>query len=363
MSKLKVSGAVEYDWGKWIDGGFTLGGQEINYQEKDLFLDVTSDNGLWIRLGNQIVARGELESVKITDVVNPIDVSSPGQVEFKDIRLQVPALFVSVPVGNSTAELILTNKAGSDQLGTVEPGSAFDYSILNQEIFSLLPNGANVLVEEMEPSDTWELIGRVNFKLNGGDISFIAGEINWNQSTLQEIKDTDDISMNYGYDRVDIIGISGNIARGNYLLKYEAALNDGRKFQKINPLEGSSYHREVIAGVGLEYSGLDDTIISFEANNSNIRNYLSDLLVDENENGFIIQGRWSGLNNLLNITGAFNKLSGDNSTISTFFVEYDLSDAIQLDGRIIIYDAKDSSDLLYNFQDQDVVKASIKYSF
>ena len=101
-----------------------------------------------------------MESVKITDIVNPIDISAPGQVEFKDIRIQVPAMFISAPVGNSTAEVILTNEAGPDKVGTGEPGSAFDYSILNAQLFASLPDGTTVQTEEREPNKTWEVVGK-----------------------------------------------------------------------------------------------------------------------------------------------------------------------------------------------------------
>ena len=41
----------------------------------------------------------------------------------------------------------------------------------------------------------------------------------------------------------------------------------------------------------------------------------------------------------------------------------ELTDDVKLDARLIIYDASSSSDLFYNFKDQDVVKGSLKYSF
>ena len=362
-SKIKVSGVVDYDWGSWLKDAYALGGADMNFELKDLFLDLTSDKGLWIRLGNQILARGELESVKITDIVNPIDISAPGQVEFKDIRVQVPALFVSAPLGNATAEVILTNEAGSDKLGTAELGSAFDFSILNNQILASLPDGTSVQIEEREPNKTWEAIGRVNYKINGGDISVTAGEINWNQTSLQAIAESVPLVMQYGFDRVKVFGLSGNVVRGNYLFRYEAALNGGRKFQNVNPLIGWSEHQELVSGVGLDYSGLSSAVLSFEINNSNIVNYSRGLLPDENETGFIAQARWSGLNDLLSLYGAFSKLSGDNSTISTLFAEYELTDNIKLDARIVLYDASSNSDLFYNFKDQDVIRGSIKYSF
>ena len=362
-SKIKMSGVADYNWGSWIDNAYSFGGHDINFELKDFFLDLTVDNGTWIRFGNQIIARGELESVKITDIINPIDISSPGQVEFKDLRIQIPALFVSVPLENATAEVILTNNAGIDVLGTEEAGSAFDYSIINDRILTLLPVDESVLRVERKPSQDLEAIGRLNYKFNGGDISFIIGEINWNQTSLQYVGGTEPLLMEYGVDRVKLIGISGNFVSGNYLFKYETALNDGRKFQRINPLLEWSEHQQVVTGVGLEYNGFSDTVLSLEVNGSNIIKYTSDLSVDENEEGFIVQARWSGLNDLLSIYGSYNQLIGDNSTISTLFVEYNLTDDVKLDGRLVVYDANSISDLFYNFKDQDVVRTSITYSF
>ena len=135
--------------------------------------------------------------------------------------------------------------------------------------------------------------------------------------------------MQYGFDRVKVLGLSGNVVRGNYLVRYEAALNDGRKFQNLDPLIGWSEHEELVSGFGLEYSGLSDAVLSFEINNSNIVNYSRSLLPDENQTGFIVQARWNGLNDLLSVYGAFNRFAGDNSTISTLFAEYELTDDIK----------------------------------
>ena len=79
--------------------------------------------------------------------------------------------------------------------------------------------------------------------------------------------------------------------------------------------------------------------------------------------GYLIQARWSGFNDLLSVYGVFNKLSGDESSIANLFIEYDLSDSLQVDGRLVIYDAKYVSDLFNTFKDQDVIKAALKYTF
>jgi len=362
-SKIKFSGVINYDWGTWRNGAYSLGDTKADFDLNDFFLDLTLDSGLWLRLGNQIVARGEIDSIKITDLVNPVDLSAPGQVELKDIRMQVPALLVSMPVGNATGELIFTNDAGSDKLGSESPGSAFDFSILNSQIFALLPEGASVVLTDEEPQKSWEAIGRLNYKLNGGDFSMTAGEVNWNQSNIQTVIEGVPLQLAYGYDRVKVLGVSGNFVRSDYLFKYETALRDGGKFQATEPFAPWIEHKEIAAAVGLDYSGLPETVLSAEFNTSNILNYSDALARDKSESGYLLQARWTGYNNLLSVYGAYNKFTTDDSSTATIFIEYDLTDSIRLDGSFVFYDAKSQEDLLFSFKDQDVVKASVRYSF
>ena len=361
--KVKASGLVDYEWGSWRNDAYSLGDMSANFELKDLFLDLTTDSGLWVRIGNQILARGEFDTIKMTDVINPIDLSAPAQVELKDIRMQVPALFLSVPVGAVTTELIVTHDAGFDKFGTLGPGSSFDFSLLTQQSLVLLSENVSVVSEELEPNKSWEAVSRVNYKLNGGDVALTFGEVNWNQNSLHSIKESSTIIMEYGYDRVKVVGLSGNLARSDYLFRYETALHEGRKFQTIDPLLAWAEHKQIVAAIGLEYNGFSDTVLSAEINNANIVNHTDALTNDENEVGYLMQARWSGFNDLLSLYGAFNKLSGDNSSIANLFIEYDLSDSLQLDGKLIIYDANSISDLFNTFKNQDVIKASLKYSF
>ena len=362
-SKIKFSGVVNYDWGNWRNGSYSLGDTKANFELNDFFLDLTLDSGLWLRLGNQIIARGEVDSAKITDVVNPVDLSAPAQVELKDIRMQVPALLISAPLGNATAELTITNDAGPDKLGSQVPGSAFDFSILDSQILALLPEGTNIVSVDKSPDKSWEVVGRLNYKLNGGDVSLTAGEVNWNQKSLQAVFQSLPLQLVYGQDRSRVIGISGNFVRNDYLFKYETVLRDGNKFQNTDPFTAWTEQKEIAAAVGFDYSGLADTVFSAEFNSTSILNYSDSLARDESESGYLLQASWTGYNNLLSVYGAHNKLTGDDSSTTMIVIEYDVTDNIQIDGRFIIYEARSEDDFLYFFRDQDVVKASVKYNF
>lgn len=365
--KVKLSGLADYEWGSWKNDAYSLGDTQVNIELKDLFVDVIADSGLWLRAGKQIIARGEVDSIKATDIINPVDISIPGQLEFKDIRMQVPAVLVSAPIKNATVEFVLTADAGADKLGA--PGSAFDLSLA--QVTYDLPPGGSLIPEESDPEKSWEAVTRVNYKLNGGDFSALVGEVNWNKRSLRAVSgvclDTCDNGinyiMNYDYDRVKIFGISGNLAKNDYLFKYEVALNDGRKFKTVDPMAAWSAHKESIFAVGVEYAGVSDIVLSAEINSSNILNYSRNIAASENSIGYLLQVRWSGFNELFSVYWAFNKLTGDDSSITTLFLEYDLTDNVQLDGRIILYEAKSDTDFLHMFRNQDVAKMSVKYSF
>ncbi len=354
-TKIKVSGLARLDWGNLINGQYSIGQSKLDLELKDFFIDAMLDSGLWIRLGSQIITRGQLEAVKITDIINPTDLSAPGQIDIKDMRTQVPALFVSVPMGEAILELAAIFDAGSDNF--TSRANSFDPNIM--------ANAQGIFLKNLEPDNKWETVARLNYQLNGADISFVAADFNWNQLSARTLTLNEDIGvMEYAPDRVTMFGFSGNVVRNDYLLKNEVALYDGRSFQKDSALELPWVsRRQLVTALGLEYNGISDTTLLAEVNMANILDYNQILAAEEYESGYLLQIRWSGLNELLNIFGAFNKLNGDNSSVTTVSVEYDLTDNVQLDSRIVLYNANSDKDFLFPFKNHDVIKASIKYSF
>ena len=121
--KIKVSGVAQYEWGEWVNDAYSLGGSDIELELRDLFVDIAQESGVWIRVGNQIIARSQIDTLKITDVVNPLDLSTPGLVDFKDLRIQVPAVLLSAPVGNTNVELIAIYDGGGNKNAPLAPES------------------------------------------------------------------------------------------------------------------------------------------------------------------------------------------------------------------------------------------------
>ena len=161
-----------------------------------------------------------------------------------------------------------------------------------------------------------------------------------------------------------MVGLNGNLARGDFLLKYEAANITGASFLKINPadLPGSKKNQNVL-GFGFDYSGVNNLILGYETNLRSILNHTNDLIVSKSSIGHALQARWTGVNDTININANLNRFEGEKSTIASLVTSYKPRDGLTLFARYVQYDAFETSDTLYPYKKQDVIILSSEYSF
>ena len=81
----KIGGNLLYSWGKWKNNKFQTDENKSTFKIKDFYLDYYPSDLIWLRLGNQIIARGQLDNLSITDTINPRDLSVPGQGNFQSL--------------------------------------------------------------------------------------------------------------------------------------------------------------------------------------------------------------------------------------------------------------------------------------
>lgn len=354
--KIKISGISKLDWGQFKDGEFFFSGIKRSSLIKDAYLDYNGEKGLWARLGNQVIARGEVDSIISTDVINPRDLSRPGQSELDEIRKPVPALLISFPFKSTKIEFISTFEAGSNII-------ANDFEPFDQKI---LLNKENVGSSFLKPENNWESILRLKFLINGGNIDFTFGQVNWDQFSSMDtsINDKGELSVLYGFDRVNVAGLSGNLARSNFLFKYDFSYHEGRRLPKINNFFSPwEKYNLIISGIGFEYSGFSNLSIGGEINSNFIQNYSENLLNDKNEFGYMTQLRWSNLNELLNLSLIFNKNTGENSGIFSLGAEYDINDKLDFFSRVVLYNSNENTDFFFPYRDSDIIKLGLNYNF
>ena len=359
----KIGANARYYWGKWENNKYQIDKNTTKFNIKDFYLDYYPSSKIWVRIGNQIIARGQLDNLSITDTINPRDLSIPGQGELSEFRQQVPAILLNFPISDVKVELVLTSNAGGNLMG--EKGGSFDPTIpYLQNLVNL--GGSPYTVNYLKPSNEIEIFANINYSFNGGDVSFILSDENQNQRILKNIKSTPLLSqLNFGYDRIRMIGFNGNLARGDFLIKYEGANISGASVFKVNPddLPTGLKKNQNLLGFGFDYSGINNLVIGYEGNFKIIDNYDEDLTIAKQTFGHSVQARWSGMNDLLSIDANISRLIGESSTISSLATSYKPRDGLTLIARYVKYDAEKITDTLYPYKSQDVIMLSSEYSF
>jgi len=307
-----------------------------------------------LKAGRQIVVWGKSDNIRVTDILNPIDLREPGLTDLEDLRLPVAMTRLDFYHGKWGISGIAIHEHRYNKMP--EYGSDF------------YPSPFSPFPEEKPSSriENTELAFSANGIFTGWDISFYYANFYNDEAHLEFFPYP---AMHHS--RISMFGSAFNIAQGNWLLKTEAAFFDGIRFSDfysgaVPTVNAKTYSRlDVLAGV--EYSGFTDTTVSVEA----VNRYYTDFnreaeLSGEEENSFQTAVRISRdfLNETLNLTflALVYEPTGDDGALFRLTAEYDLTDNIEIMGGIVDYKSGD----LFEFSKigkNDRLYFNIKYSF
>ena len=350
----RLSGAASVEWARWDKGELGFSNNGTNLELKDAYADAALGDEIWLRAGNQIIAWGEAEGLAITDVINPRDSIKPGQAELEDIRIQVPALYASFPSEDFFAELALTSDAGGIKYAA--RGEAFDP-------FITVPK-ASAQFSDVPPEKYWELIGRVSTNFNGGDLSIVAGDLNWDEISAVNLMPDSPPRIELGQARGQVLGFSGNRAQGNWLIRYDVAQQWNKPLRSADVTQIPWDTRDqTLYAFAAEYSGISDWLISFELDTIQTHQHTPELAVEKWQLGYFARARWATLNERLVTQFVMNGLPGDDGRITRLSLEYQWSDALHLNTDWVLYHTRETEALLYNYRNQDLIRLRVSYFF
>ena len=265
LSRARAKAQLELDWrprdgwqaytsaAGYYDGMFALKGREgftteyLDSEEHELEM-----RELWLawrlkrvdlRFGRQILAWGKSDSIRVVDVVNPLDFRVPGLVDIEDLRLPVTMLRSNVYAGSWTFTLALIPEIRQDRL----PVYGSDYYPL-----PIAPPPEDVPETSLENT---EFAFAASGAFAGWDLSLHAADTWQDQPWLAP----QGPGMARRYGRRQMLGIASNVATGNWLLKQELAWTDGLRF-----FAGTGSYSRINGLVGADYSGFDNTTLSVE---------------------------------------------------------------------------------------------------
>ena len=252
----------------------------------DAYVEGSIADNVDIKLGRQVVVWGRSDTIRVTDVLNPLDNRRPGMVDIEDLRLPVAMAKLDYFVGDWR----ITPIAVLEQRFTKNPpaGSAFNLSPISQS--------QDDKFDKISPAIS------IGGEFSGWDINFYGAEISKSRD-----------------EQVNMLGTALNILSGSWLLKSELAYFD----EDVKQTKGL---------LGVEYNGVSDTLISYD---------IAIEKIDKKDNNYQHAFRISS--DFMNATLKANYLISlfgskmDEGGFQRAWVKYDIADGVYANVGVVDY--------------------------
>lgn len=326
---------------------------------RDFYVDYQADNGLYVKVGNQILAWGLAEYIRVTDLINVEDQLAIAQQDLEDLRLQAPAVLVSYRVNEWLIDTVLTFDADRNQISP--EGDEFDQ-------FAIL-RGAGFDLQRFDVNKRHEGFVRLSRQLASGDIQLVAGEFNDNLLTLDSITgaNTDKPSLSFGQNRMRAIGAAANWVEGAWLFYGEVGLHTDRAVRPtaaafLTQTDGWDEKNQLLGVAGVEYNGFSNLLLSLELDSIHTQQHDPSMLLPEDQLSLGARFYWTAINERLRVLGVWNKLAANAGQVSRLSVDYNWSDSLNLGLLWVDYHTNENS-IFYEFRNNDVLQLQLRYNF
>jgi len=313
----------------------------------ELYASARFTDELELTVGRQIIVWGTSENLRVVDVINPLDRRELGMVDIEDIRLPLAMARMDYVTGPWTATALAI------------PQIRFNK---NAPSYSPYDSRDGAAPQDDLPTDelnNMELAARLRGNFSGWDLSFHAA------NTYDDAghKETVGTSSRIRHSRVNMLGITADVALGNWLVRGEAASTSGLQTQGV---PGKDFRRsDILAGV--EYSGFDNASVSFEVANRHLHGWSRALSAEgfkKNSQEYALRFSGDYMHDRVHVTALTTRISplNDGGGFSRASVEYDLQDALSVTGGVTVYHDGTRSPFK-GLGDNDRVFLEIKQSF
>ena len=371
--QTRIATYVFYDWVYGIQDD-----REYTDEVKNEYRQEAEFREVWIRgklsksvdlkIGRQVVNWGRSESLRVLDVLNPVDNREMGLADIENLRLPVTMVKTDFYTKRWSYSLIAIPEVRFSK-NPVEGNDFYTTDI------SALP--LPVEIQEEEPDDvsgtSWAVASKGVF--NGWDISFHAARL-WRDRPHIKPLFTQPMTIGVPADiwllkhsRINLYGIGGNYSIGSWLFKSELAYLSDLDYTSsgLVGFDDTLEKDRFDAMVGLEYYGLSNTTFSFDIVNRHINDFEKSMKLatahrNEQETAFRMTRDF--MNERLRVTALFIAFGEDakDGSIVRATTEYEVQDALNITVGVITYQNGDSSPF-DKIDKNDRVFGEIKWSF
>ncbi len=348
----RLYGAVQgfYDLAYVLRGrdGFTrevIDEYERELEVREAFVAGPLSGRLDLKAGRQIVVWGRSDHIRVTDVLNPLDLREPGLTDVEDLRLPVTMVRLDYHGGPWTLTALLIPEIRFDK----RPVFGHDF----------FPSDRPLPPEEVPESGVRnvEYAAALTGIFPGWDISFYLADRYDDQPHAEAGQDGAILK----HARTTMAGAASSIALGNVLLFGEAALTRGLKtFGAAGPFSRTDFL------AGIEYAGFSDTLISFETAYGRLNGYRPVLSFDHPDRERIqtvLRISRTFQRERLTLTAvAFTGAKGEDGALQRVQATYDLRDGVALTAGVVLFQSGGSPHFR-GTGDNDRAFAEVKWSF
>jgi hypothetical protein len=355
--KARAAGFGFYDFAYRIKGpsDFTnevLNGYEWDADAGEVWVEGRLLPDLDAKIGRQVVNWGRSETLRVLDVLNPLDQRDPGLLDIVDLRRPVGMAKLAWNPGRHWS---VTGIAIPELRYDKVPGFGSDFYPFPTPFPERRP-------ESFHGHAEWAAAVAGFFE--GWDVSFHFADVLENEPRL-EANPSLPGGFRFGYSRLRMGGAGGNYAFGVWVLKAELAVLDGLDFAtagektRIDGMLGAEYY-----GIADSSFALDVVLRHIDDFQGSMRGFPDFARKDTVETSL----RWSAdwWNARLHTTAlsvVFGALAQDGAVLR-FTGDYDLRDGLSVGGGIQIWlPGGDADGRLDPFAQNDRIFARIKYSF
>ncbi|MCH7867472.1 MAG: DUF1302 family protein [Myxococcales bacterium] len=376
--KLRTSGYGFYDLAYEMNGrrGYTRevkNTYENDFEVTDTYFEGSLHERVDLKIGRQVVNWGRSESLRVLDIINPLDSREPGLVDIEDIRRSVGMAKLGVFWGPWTLTLLaipevrygISPARGSDQAPDVgiDVIIALNATLTPAEMlrFMSITGNAEALSDERIEKDfgkATEFAVNLTGVFSGWDVSLQAARYNDDRAHF----DPGDGQLEHS--RLWMLGSGANYTFGSWLIKSEIAYLDGFEFFWADEKKS-----RVDTMIGVEYYGISDVNIVLEIAQRHINGFESAMgrLPDFAQKDTLetaLRISVDLMNDQLHLT-MLSFVIGEAAQDGSFVrlsAAYDVIDALSVNAGFLLFQSGDNI-FFANSEKNDRFFAGAKYSF
>lgn len=337
--KLKLNGNAFYDWSYLAKGREKFSQEDKDALESQIelfdgYIQGSLTQNLDLKLGRQVVVWGKSDTIRVVDILNPLDNRRPGMVDIEDLRLPVTMAKFDYYIDKWHITPIAVLEQREDKI----PPYKGDFNPYPTPVSSISkPNNVSFALN-------------IGGEFEGFDVDFYYA--NTYQNFEFYPKQNIDITK-----KVDMLGAAANVVTGSLLVKEEVAYfhnyryaNDTTKYKRLDML------------VGIEYNGINETTISVDLAD---KRFIDTLPQNTERDNF--QGAFRITSDFMHQTLHTNYLISvfgkqfDAGGYQRLWVDYDVSDSIK--ATLGVVDYLGGNTFFDAISDNDMVFAQCSYSF